>query len=119
MRFSVGVAYGQARDRADKEIDAARSARKAIVARMEDILTDGTVICLPTTPGVAPLLDGPRGDFMGRLIALTTPASTIGAPQISLPLAQVDGLPVGLSLIGPKGSDEMLIAFARQVAAAL
>ncbi len=117
MRFSVASAYGFARYRTDEEMVAARSARKVIVARMQDILTDGTVICLPTTPGVAPLLDGPRGDFMGRLVALTTPASTIGASQISLPLAKVDGLPVGLSLIGPKGSDEMLLAFAREVAA--
>lgn len=117
VRFSTGSSYGVARTRTEEELDAAQSARKTIIARMKDILTDGTVICLPTTPGVAPLLDGPRGDFMGRLLALVTPASTIGAPQINLPLAQVDGLPVGLSLIGPKGSDETLIAFARQVGA--
>ncbi len=54
---------------------------------------------------------------MMRLLALVTIASTIGAPQVNLPLAEVDGLPVGLSLIGPKGSDEMLLAFAREAAA--
>ncbi len=44
-------------------------------------------------------------------------AGSIGAPQINLPLAEVGGLPVGLSLLGPRGSDEMLIAFAREIAA--
>ncbi len=29
--------------------------------------------------------------------------------QVSLPVAQVGGLPVGLSLIGPRGSDERLL----------
>ena len=43
----------------------------------------------------------------------------LGAPQINLPLAEVDGLPVGLSLLGARGSDEMLIAFAREIEASL
>ena len=32
--------------------------------------------------------------------------------QISLPVARVDGLPIGLGLIGPHGSDEALLALA-------
>jgi amidase len=48
--------------------------------------------------------------------ALTCVAGTTGTPQINLPLAEVDGLPVGLSLLGARGSDEVLIAFAREVA---
>jgi amidase len=51
-----------------------------------------------------------------RLSILTCVAGTTGTPQINLPLAEVDGLPVGLSLLAAKGSDEMLIAFAREVA---
>jgi len=31
-----------------------------------------------------------------------------------LPLALVDGLPVGLSIIARPGADDMLLAFARQ-----
>jgi Asp-tRNA(Asn)/Glu-tRNA(Gln) amidotransferase A subunit family amidase len=37
-------------------------------------------------------------------------------PQINLPLADVHGLPVGVSLLGERGADEMLMAFAREVA---
>jgi amidase len=39
-----------------------------------------------------------------------------GCPQISLPLGEYDGAPVGLSLIGSRGSDMMLIDFAQQIA---
>jgi Asp-tRNA(Asn)/Glu-tRNA(Gln) amidotransferase A subunit family amidase len=35
---------------------------------------------------------------------------------VNLPLAEVDGLPVGLSLLGTRGTDELLIAFALDVA---
>ena len=47
---------------------------------------------------------------------MTCIAGTLGAPQINLPLAEIDGIPIGLSLIGARGSDEMLITFASKVA---
>ena len=53
-----------------------------------------------------------------RNSALTSIAGNTGRPQISLPLAEVDGLPVGLSLLGDYGADEQLIALAREIAAA-
>lgn len=40
-------------------------------------------------------------------------------PQVSLPLATVDGCPVGLSLLGPRGSDEALLLLSEQLMAAL
>jgi D-hydroxyproline dehydrogenase subunit gamma len=40
----------------------------------------------------------------------------LGAPQLSLPLAEVDGLPIGLSILACPGRDEMLLAFACRAA---
>jgi amidase len=57
-----------------------------------------------------------RDALRPRISTLTCVAGTTGTPQINLPLAEVDGLPVGLSLLGARGSDEVLIAFAREVA---
>ena len=86
---------------------------------MTALLADGTVVCLPTTPTPAPL----RGERLStrdvlrpRISTLTCIAGTTGTPQINLPLAEVAGLPVGLSLLGARDSDEMLIAFARELA---
>jgi amidase len=41
-----------------------------------------------------------------------------GLPQISLPLATLDGCPLGLSLIARRGADEMLLAIAARYSAA-
>jgi amidase len=38
-------------------------------------------------------------------------------PQVSVPGARVDGLPVGLSIVGAPGSDAMLIAVAQALEA--
>ena len=38
-----------------------------------------------------------------------------GLPQVSLPLATLDGLPLGLSIVGPPGSDMTLLALAESV----
>jgi amidase len=38
-------------------------------------------------------------------------------PQVSLPGANVDGLPVGLSILGARGSDVALVAVAKAMEA--
>ena len=43
---------------------------------------------------------------------LTTIAGTLGTPQLSMPLGDVDGLPVGLSIMGARGKDDVLLAVA-------
>jgi amidase len=40
-----------------------------------------------------------------------------GSPQVNLPGATVDGAPVGLSIVGARGSDLDLLAVARAFAA--
>jgi len=120
-RFAVyvseGYTYGRSITNAD--VETARLARSEIVARMNRVLVDGTFVCLPTTAAPAPLKGerlSARRRLSSRNSALTCIAGTLGAPQISLPLGQVDGLPVGLSILGAKGSDEILINLARKIA---
>jgi amidase len=122
LSFEVAERYVAARAITDAEVAAAQDVRGAIRARMAALLTDGTVVCLPTTPTPAPV----RGECLSvrnllrpRISMLTCIAGTAGAPQLTLPLAEVDGLPIGLSLLGPRGADEMLIAFSREVANAV
>jgi amidase len=122
LSFEVGERYTAARAITDANVAAAQDLRDAIRTRMAAVLVDGAVVCLPTTPSPAPL----RGEALSvrnllrpRMSMLTCIAGTTGAPQLTLPLAEVDGLPVGLSLLGPRGADELLIAFARQVVQAV
>ncbi len=123
-RFSFWVAerYITARAITDGEVEAAKLERQAIIKRVDQVTEGDAIVCLPTSPAPAPPVGQAlpeRRDILSRIVSLTCVAGTTGRPQISLPLAEVDGLPVGLSLIGPRGSDEMLISFARQVAASL
>lgn len=120
-RFSFEVAerYRFASAISDAEVEAARVSRQAIIKRMTAVLADGVVVCLPTTPTAAPLRGerlSTRDSLRPRLSTLTCIAGTTGIPQINLPLAEVHGLPVGLSLLAARDSDEMLIAFARELA---
>jgi amidase len=120
-RFSFEVAerYRFASAISDADVETARISREAIIKRMTALLADGVVVCLPTTPTPAPLRGerlSTRNILRPRISTLTCIAGTTGTPQINLPLAEVDGLPVGLSLLAARGSDEMLIAFARELA---
>ena len=120
-RFAMYVSesYSLGRSISDSDVETARTARNEIVSRMEQLLVDGTFVCLPTTAAPAPFRGerlSARIDLRSRNTALTCIAGTIGAPQLSMPLGEVDGLPVGLSFLGAKGSDEALINFAGKVA---
>jgi amidase len=103
-----------AEDRAQAEAQ-----RRTIRARVADQLGSDSVICLPTAPGPAPRLDT-SGEaveaFRQRAQRLTCIAGLTGLPQITIPAARLSGLPIGLSLIGPAGSDGALLALCRQLA---
>lgn len=55
---------------------------------------------------------GERGAFYQRALALGALAGHAGLPQVVLPLAMADGLPVGVSFIGAPGSDHRLLELA-------
>ena len=93
--------------------------RRQITAHVESILGSDGVICLPTSPRAAPLLGTPADqvevEYRNQAMRLLCIAGLCGLPQISLPMATIDGLPLGLSLIGARHSDRALIALARRV----
>jgi amidase len=55
--------------------------------------------------------------YRNRSIQMLCLAGLSGFPQVSLPLGQRLGAPLGLSLLGPSGSDLSLVGLARQIAA--
>jgi amidase len=119
LGFEVAARFAYGRGVTEEQRNAAKAVRDRVVEHTTRVLADDTVICLPTMPFPAPprgLRLSERGDIHQRIDALVDVAGWAGVPQISLPLADVDGLPVGLSLIGAGGADEMLMAFAREIA---
>jgi amidase len=120
--FEVTERYVMARSYTDADVATARARREAIRQRLDMVLTEDAVLCLPTTPTPAPLRGeriSARRDVRARISVLTCIAGTTGRPQINLPMAAVGGLPIGLSLLGARGADEVLLAFARDLATEL
>ncbi len=84
-------------------------------ARLRHLLPPGTILCLPTTAFPAPLrgLSQPMlQPLKDRISCLCAQGGLTGSPQVSLPGATVNGAPVGLSIIGGRGTDATLIAVA-------
>ena len=85
-------------------------------------------LLFPTTPLTAArigedeqvLLCGQRVPAFSTYIRNTGPAGMAGLPALSLPMGLTrDGLPAGLELTGPAGSDSALLALALGIEAAL
>src|SRR5215207_9789417 len=92
--------------------------REEARGRMRQLLPPGTILCLPTTPFPAPLKGQPLSvleALRDSITALCCHGGLTGVPQISLPGATVGGLPVGLSIVGPRGGDAMLVAVAKAI----
>jgi amidase len=118
-----GVAERFAFSRAvtDAQVAEATTFRGRFTAHLEALLGADGVLLLPTMPDIAPLrsdTDAALEDYRNRAIRLLCAAGLAGLPQLSLPLAGRDGAPMGLSLLGPRGSDRALVAMAERLEAA-
>ena len=103
-----------------EDVVEAKKHRELFSERVHNLLSDGSVLCLPTSPGIAPKR-GASGqelnDFRAGAMALLCTAGLAGLPQISLPLARLEDCPLGLSLVGRRGSDMELLTLAEDLAA--
>ncbi len=103
------------------DVAAAKKRHESIAERLAEVVGEGDILCLPTSPRVAPFKNTPLDEievrYRHQAMHLLCIAGLGGLPQASLPLAQLDGLPLGLSLVGPRGSDLQLLELARDLLA--
>ena len=118
--FGPGVAERFAMSAAivPDDVKASRLKQDEIRRHISNLLGTGDIICLPTTPGIAPLLQPPEAildDIRSRVMALTCVAGLSGCPQINLPVTYINNCPLGLSLMAAPGHDEALLNLAAVV----
>lgn len=92
--------------------------RGAVRTRLDALLGEDGVLVLPSVPTIAPRLDATPEELLGfrdRTLSLNSIAGLAGLPQVTIPAGRVDGCPVGLSLVGPRGSDRRLLDLAVRV----
>jgi amidase len=100
---------------AREDITRATTRREEIARRMAEMLEGRTVLALPSAPGIALLRNSPPkvlDDLRARALPLLCIAGLARLPQVSVPLAQLDGCPLGLSLIAARGNDTLLLELA-------
>jgi mandelamide amidase len=102
--------------------------RPALRAFLADRFASADVAALvvPTVPVIAPpigaetvILGGEETTVFAALTRNSWPASVADLPSLSLPAPVEGGLPVGLQIDGPQGTDDRLLAIALAVEAAL
>ena len=96
--------------------DEAERIRRSLTKTVYDLLKDGTILCAPTTPDVAPR----RGhadipEVRLPLLRVTALAGLSGLPAVSLPLWKCNNIPLGVSFIAGPDRDEDLLALATKV----
>lgn len=96
----------------------AHEERKEIIKRVRELIPSDTILCLPTAASVAPL----KSEGLEKITANRLQSSSLlcisplsGTPQVSLPITEMDGMPLGLSLIGAAGADLSLAEFSADI----
>jgi len=120
MQFNVARGLALSAAIPESERQWAALMRAEAQARLAWLLSPGTILCMPTTPFPAPKKGLPLSTLdplRSRISCLTSHGGLTGVPQVSLPGAEVDGLPVGLSILGARGSDAALVAVAKAMEA--
>ena len=104
-----------------RRIAEALQRREQYFRSLLEFLGPDDLLCIPTTPALAP----PKGDppkrsssgsgYYPRTLGLTSIAGIGRLPQVSLPIADADCVPVGLSLLARHGQDLFLLQVAKNI----
>jgi amidase len=118
----VTINFQLARNMDRRMIAEAARQRETYFRSLKNFLGPADLLCIPTTPTVAPKkgslgLDRTTDAYFPRTLSMTALAGIGRLPQVTLPLADVGGVPIGISLLASHGMDCFLLSAAGMVAA--
>lgn len=98
----------------EDKIRLALQQQKKQFTKLNNLLSPNNLLCIPTTPDIAPQRNdnetNPKNLDYSKFRPLLYLSSLGGLPQITLPIATVDGAPLGVSLLGAHKQDLNLLA---------
>ena len=103
----------------DAQVADSHAFRQRFREHLGALLGKDGVLLMPTMPDIAPLLTTPADalqDYRTASMRLLCSAGLSGFAQLTMPLSSRLGAPLGLSLLGPAGSDRSLVHLARRIA---
>lgn len=112
---AIAGRWEMARSVTEAAANAALTRKERIRSHIRSILEEDGIAVIPSAASVAPLLTASAADIdaiRARCFRITCIAGLGGLPQVSIPFVGKSGLPIGVSLLGPAGSDHALVALA-------
>ncbi|MGB4609006.1 MAG: amidase [Saccharofermentanales bacterium] len=96
----------------------AYSRREFIIDRIHNLLSNDTLIIMPTAASIAPLRSAPSEEInavrkQSSLLLCVSPLTN--TPQLTLPMIKQNNVPLGISLLGPIDSDLSLAEFGAEI----
>lgn len=91
--------------------------REKIKSQLNKLLGEDGLLIVPTVPGKAPLLHLSNEEIeIGRTntLKLSCIAGLAGLPQVSIPITELDGIPLGLSIIAGPNQDLRLLQWIKE-----
>ncbi|MGZ9067168.1 MAG: amidase family protein, partial [Burkholderiales bacterium] len=107
MSDKLKEVIAEGRSVTDAEYRNARDRREPLYGAIEPIFAAYDAILTPSAQGIAPLGLSSTGSPMFNFLW-----TYLGVPAISVPLLTVDGLPLGVQLVGRRDGDAHLLAVA-------
>ena len=119
IRYGMEYSVGKYDSAARAKIERRRVELNEAMARIFDPADGVDYVITASNPDVAFAADGPLPGVFGGLDAgagnngrLTFPANLHGNPAISIPAGTLDGLPIGLQVVGRHFTEELLLDMA-------
>jgi amidase len=100
------------------EVKAAEKVRTRLTAELTELLGKDAIVILPSMADIAPKLTDSEAElesYRNKSINILCLSGLSRLPQLSMPLAKRLGAPLGLSIMGPSGTDRSLVRIAEEL----
>jgi amidase len=114
----VAERFAYSKGVSQKELHASQVIREQFTHEISALLGRDGVLILPTMADIAPRLSESETDlesYRNRSLNLLCLSGLSRLPQLSMPLAERLGAPLGLSILGPSGTDRSLVRMAEEL----